>query len=183
MITAMKLLILFGPPSVGKATVGKLVESKTNFKLFHNHMVMDGVMHIFGVGTPSEDRLSKLIRTQIIQEAADTGLDLIFTYVWNFARGKGKANIDTYKQIYESRGGEVIFVELAAPLDVRVQRASGHDRQQLKAFAPDAHTVAQLETKHSFKSPSPFYYPEAYKQIDTTDKSPEEIAREIIALL
>lgn len=61
----MKLLILFGPPAVGKTTIGKLIESTTDFKLFHNHMVMDGIMHIFGVGTPSEDRLSKIVRTEL----------------------------------------------------------------------------------------------------------------------
>lgn len=179
----MKLLILFGPPSVGKTTVGKILEANTRFKLFHNHMVMDGVMHIFGVGTPSEDRLSKIIRTQIIQEAADTGVDLIFTYVWNFGRDKGKANIDAYKNIYESRGGEVLFVELVAPLDVRVNRAHGADRQKLKVHAPNAEEVALLESKLDFISPSPFFYPKAYKQIDTTNKSPEAVAQEIMELL
>lgn len=183
MIATMKLLILFGPPAVGKTTVGKIIESKTTFKLFHNHMVMDGVMHIFGVGTPSEDRLSKLIRTQVIQEAANAGIDLIFTYVWNFAREKGKHNIDAYKDIYESLGGEVLFVELVAPLDVRIQRASGSDRRQLKTHAPDAKEVARLESKLNFTSPSPFFYPNAYRQIDTTGKSPEEVAQTILELL
>jgi len=90
----MKLLILFGPPAVGKTTIGKLIERATDFKLFHNHMVMDGIMHIFGVGTPSEDRLSKMVRTNIIEEAASQGTNLIFTYVWNFGKEKGKVNID-----------------------------------------------------------------------------------------
>lgn len=68
----MKLIIIFGPPAVGKTTVGKILEQKTDFKLFHNHMVMDGVMHLFGVGSPSEDKLSRLIRENIIKEAALT---------------------------------------------------------------------------------------------------------------
>jgi hypothetical protein len=179
----MRLLILFGPPSVGKTTVGKLIESQTNFKLFHNHMVMDGIMHIFGVGTSAEDRLSRIVRTEIIEEAANSGIDLIFTYVWNFGRDKGRTNIDAYKRIYESRGGDVLFVELTAPLAERVSRASHPDRRRFKTHAPDAEEVAQIETRLDFKSPSPFFYPKAYKQIDTADKSPEEIAREIITLL
>ncbi len=179
----MKLLILFGPPAVGKTTVGKLLEAKTDFKLFHNHMVMDGVMHIFGVGTPSEDRLSKLIRTSIIKEAAARGVNLFFTYVWNFAREKGRSNIDTYKDIYESHGGQVLFIELAAPLDTRIDRAGSLDRQQTKAHAPGPERVAYLENKLDLKTPSPFFYPEAYKRIDTTDKTAEEVAKEIMALL
>ena len=179
----VKLLILFGPPSVGKTTVGKLVESQTDFKLFHNHMVMDGIMHIFGVGSPAEDRLSRVVRTQVIEEAAETGIDLIFTYIWNFGREKGKTNIDAYKAIYESRGGEVLFVELTAPVEVRVDRANSPERRRLKVYAPDAERVAALETKLDFVSPEPFFYPSLYKWIETSDKPAQEIAREIIVWL
>jgi len=179
----MKLLIIFGPPSVGKTTVGKKLEELTDFKLFHNHMVMDGIMHIFGVGTPAEDRLSKLVRTQIIEEAAESKMNLIFTYVWNFGKEKGKTNIDIYKHAYESRGGQVLFVELTAPLNVRVERAASLERKQLKAHAPDAERVAQLDALHNFTSPSLFFYPDTYTQIDTTNKLPSEIAEEIKKLL
>lgn len=179
----MKLLILFGPPAVGKTTIGKLIESKTEFKLFHNHMVMDGVMHIFGVGTPSEDRLSKIIRTKIIEEAASQGASLIFTYVWNFSKEKGRANVDSYKEIYESHGGEVLFVELIAPLETRVKRAGSLDRRQTKMHAPGPERVAYLEKNLDLESPSPFFYPEAYRRIDTTDKTAGQVAQEIIGLL
>lgn len=179
----MRLLILFGPPAVGKTTIGKLIESTTDFKLFHNHMVMDGIMHIFGVGTPAEDKLSKIVRTNIIQEAAKNNIDLIFTYVWNFSKDKGKINIDTYKQIYESHGGEVLFIELTAPLNVRVERANSPERHILKSNAPNADRVAHLETQLNFQSPIPFFYSESYIKIDTTDKAPEQIAQEIIASL
>lgn len=179
----MKLLVLFGAPAVGKTTIGTLIESKTDFKLFHNHMVMDGIMHIFGVGTPSENRLSKIVRTQIIEEAAQTGIDLIFTYVWDFSKEKGKANIDTYKKLYESYGGEVIFVELVAPLKTRVERASSPERHTSKSHAPDPERVAYLDEILDFNSPSPFFYPEAYKKIDTTDKTSEQVTQEIISLL
>lgn len=179
----MKLLILFGPPAVGKTTIGKLLESKTDFKLFHNHMVMDGVMHIFGVGSASEDRLSKIIRTQIITEAAAQEINLVFTYVWNFGKEKGKANIDVYKEIYESHGGEVLFVELIASVETRVERAGSLDRRQTKAYAPGPERVAHLDKSLSLESPSPFFYPEAYRRIDTTAKTAEQVSQEIIALL
>lgn len=175
----MKLLILFGPPAVGKTTIGKLLEEQTDFRLFHNHMVMDGVMHLFGVGTPAEDRLSRTLRTAIITEAAENGLNLIFTYVWNFAKDKGKTNIDTYKEIYESRGGEIQFIELIAPLETRVQRADQPDRFDHKQHAPNGERVRHLEEVCNFTSPTPFFYPELHKQIDTTNKSPDVIAREI----
>lgn len=179
----MKLLIIFGPPAVGKTTVGQIIESKTDYRLFHNHMIMDGVMHIFGVGTRSEDKLSRQIRTEIMTEAAKNNINLIFTYVWNFAKSKGKINIDTYKEIYESNGGNVLFVELTAPLNVRTSRAEQPERLSQKMHAPNAERITQLEKSLNFTSPDPFFYPESYLRIDSTSKDPNQIADEIIALL
>jgi hypothetical protein len=179
----MKLLIIFGPPAAGKITVGKLVEEQTNFKLFHNHAIMDGVMHIFGKGTPAEDRLSRIIREHVIQEAADAGIDLIFTYVWNFSLEKGKQNIDRYRKVYEERGGSVYFVELTASLAARTQRAAAPDRFQEKAYTADAKEVADMEKRQSFQSPSPFFYINHYLRIDGSDKTPQEITSEITGWL
>ena len=178
----MKLLILLGPPSVGKTTVGKLVESKSDFKLFHNHMIMDGVMHLFGVGTPAEDKLSRLIRENVIREAAAANMNLIFTYVWNFAKEKGKTNIDFYKSIYEDAGGEVQFIELVAPVEVRAERATNPLRNVEKKYAPDKERVLGLENTHTFTSPDPFFYSN-YTKIDTTNKTPEIIAGEVFSLI
>lgn len=179
----MKLLILFGPPAVGKFTVGKLIEGQTDFKLFHNHAIMDGVMHIFGKGTRSEDKLSRLIRESVIKEAADSNIDLIFTYVWNFSIDKGKHNIDAYKQLYEERGGTVYFVELVAPLAIRSQRAANPDRFDGKSNTAGVDEVKSLENSKKFTSPSPFYYPDQYLQIDASDKAPHEITKLILAYM
>ncbi|MFA6257872.1 MAG: hypothetical protein WC671_02585 [Candidatus Paceibacterota bacterium] len=178
----MKLLIIFGPPAVGKTTVGKIIESKSDFKLFHNHMALDGIMHLFGIGTPSEDKLSRVVRENIIKEAAEAGMNLIFTYVWNFAKEKGKTNIDSYKKIYESAGGKVIFVELVAPLSVRALRADDPMRNVEKKYAPNKERVLALENTMDFNSPDPFFYPN-YTKIDTENKTPETIADEILPLL
>ena len=178
----MRLLILIGPPAVGKATVGRKIAERTDFRLFHNHMIMDGVIELFGVATPAEDRLSKLIRAEVIREAAESGLDLIFTYAWDFSHEKDKNNIERYKEIYESHGGEVSFIELTAPLDERMKRAETFERKRTKAHAPDAERVRYLDSVFDYTSPEVFPF-DRYLQIDTTDKSADETADEIIAYL
>lgn len=178
----MKLLILIGPPAVGKASVGRLIAEKTNFKLFHNHMIMDGVIDLFGVGTPSEDKLSKLIRSEVIKESAEAGMDLIFTYAWNFGSEKGKKNITAFKDVYESKGGEVIFVELIASLDTRLKRAETPERKKTKMHAPNGERVAHLDSIFNYKSPRPFYFGN-YTQIDTTNRNAEDVADEIISIV
>jgi hypothetical protein len=178
----MKLLILIGPPAVGKETIGRIIADRTNFKLFHNHMIMDGIIDIFGVGTESEDRLSKLVRSEVIKEAAAQKLNLIFTYAWNFASEKGAKNIGTFKDIYESQGGEVVFVELLAPLQVRQERAETAERKRMKSHAPDAKRVAYLDSIFDYTSPSPFMF-KNHSQIDVSTLSAEEAADQIITLL
>ncbi len=178
----MKLLIIFGPPAVGKLTAAQQIESRTDFKLFHNHAVMDGIMHIFGKGTPVEDRLSRIVRENVIQEAANEGINLIFTYVWNFSREKGKNNIDRYKEVYEEKGGRVYFVELTAPLEIRTQRAASITRHDQKPHTAGAREVVTLENAQKFESPEPFFYSRTNKclQIDASDRTPEQIATEIV---
>ncbi len=39
----MRLVILFGPPAVGKMTVGYELEKLTGLRLFHNHMTVDPI--------------------------------------------------------------------------------------------------------------------------------------------
>ncbi len=178
----MKLLIIFGPPAVGKATIGSIIEGQTDYTLFHNHMVTDGIMHIFGKTSESESRLSRLIRSEIIEEAAKMHMNLIFTYVWNFNRSGGKENIDRYKSLYEKYGGTVQFVELYAPLQERVRRADSQERWQRKFHSATGEEVEALEKEWSYTSPTPFYYPDIYTRLDAM-KPAEEVAAEIIMLL
>ena len=44
----MKLLILIGDSAVGKMTVGQELTKITPFRLFHNHMMIEPVLEIFG---------------------------------------------------------------------------------------------------------------------------------------
>src|SRR5581483_9398720 len=137
----------------------------------------------FGKGTPAENRLSRVIRERVIEEAATVGLDLIFTYVWNFSLDKGKQNIDRYKEIYEQKGGKVYFVELTASLAIRTQRAASLERHRQKPNTAGAEEVVEMEHTQRFESPKPFFYSEQYRYLDASDKTPQQIASEIISWL
>src|SRR6185437_3577738 len=100
---------------------------------------------------------------------------------WNFLLPKGKNNIDAYKKQYESRGGEVIFVELIAPVEVRMKRADNPERYRTKPHTVTAQNIAGY-AHNRFTSQSPFYYPDRYTKIDTTNKTPQQVADEILQL-
>ena len=46
------LVVLFGPPAVGKMTVGRELERLTGLPLFHNHMTIELVVPFFDFDTP-----------------------------------------------------------------------------------------------------------------------------------
>jgi hypothetical protein len=119
----MRLVVVFGPPAVGKMTVGRAVCDRTGYKLLHNHMTIEPVLEIFPFGSPPFDRISGRLRRDVVREAAEFGLPgLLVTLVWGVELEHDAANVTEYVEIVCSRGGTVQFVELYADLAVRLER-------------------------------------------------------------
>lgn len=103
----MKLVVLFGPPAVGKMTVGYELEKLTGLRLFHNHMTIELVLHFFDFGTPPFGRLVDEFRRRIFEEVAASDLPgLIFTYVWALDDPGDREFIETTCEIFRSHGAE-----------------------------------------------------------------------------
>ena len=119
----MHFVCVFGPPAVGKMTVGHELARITGFKLFHNHMTVDPVLDIFPFGSPPFVRLVDEFRRRIIEEAVAADLPgLIFTFVWGLEDEGDRDLVASYVDIVESAGGTALFVELYAPLEERLVR-------------------------------------------------------------
>ncbi len=76
------LLVILGPPAVGKMTVGRALCARSVFRLFHNHMTIEPLAETFGHATHQPNRLNGEFRRRVFEEAAAADLDLVFTYVW-----------------------------------------------------------------------------------------------------
>ena len=44
----MKLVILYGPPAVGKLSIAQALAARTGFRVLHNHLLMDLSHALFG---------------------------------------------------------------------------------------------------------------------------------------
>jgi hypothetical protein len=126
------LVFIIGPPAVGKMTVGQALARRTGFRLFHLHQVIDLVTEYFAFDSPAYLRLVPLFRTQIFEEAARSGLDLITTGSWQFEDPDHTAIFRRFVQPYVECGGRVCFVELLAPLEVRLARNLTENRRRHK---------------------------------------------------
>lgn len=113
------LLVLFGPPAVGKMTVGRAVCARTDFRLFHNHMTIEPLLETFGYGSPQFNRLNDAFRCQVLEEAAKGGINLLFTVVWGLDLVE---DLDWMKRSMAFFDDDVAFVELRAGLDIRLER-------------------------------------------------------------
>jgi shikimate kinase len=134
----MHLVMLFGPPAVGKMTVGREIARRTGYKLFHNHMSIDPILDVFEWGTPAFTRLTKLIRRQVIAEAVAADLrGLIFTFVWNLDDPADHAYVAHLVEPAETAGARIDFVELRADQPTRLGREGTPSRLEHKRYKRD----------------------------------------------
>lgn len=113
------LLFVFGPPAVGKMTVGRALADTGRFRLFHNHMTIEPLLETFGYGTPAFNTLNSEFRRRVLEEAAAHELDLVFAIVWALDSEEDRQIIASYADIFD---GDIAFVELRAGLETRLAR-------------------------------------------------------------
>lgn len=180
----MKLVLIFGPQAVGKMTVGQELEKITGLKLFHNHMTIELVSHFFSYGSKEGKRLVSLFRQEIFEAVAKSDLEgLIFTYVWALDMQEDWDYVDKVCNIFESKGGEVYFVELEAEIGERLERNKSPHRLAHKPTKrniqfSERDLISTME-KHRLNSIDGEIKKENYISINNTELSPSEVAQRI----
>lgn len=130
-------MVVFGPPAVGKMTVGRAVCERTNFRLFLNHHTIEPLADVFGMDSPPFRALTGEFRRRVVQEAAAADVALMLTLVWNLGGVEDARWVGELVSPYVSAGLPVSFVELAAALETRLGRNRGEDRLQAKPSKRD----------------------------------------------
>ena len=180
----MKFILLFGPPAVGKMTVGQELAKLTGLKLFHNHMTIELVLPFFDFGSLPFKRLVNLFRKEIFKEIAKSdSFGLIFTLTWAFALKSDEKFIDTAAKIFNDVGADVYYVELEADRRERIKRNKMTSRLQQKPSKRDikssARRLQELEQEHRFNTKKDEFKRKNYFRIDNTKMSAKQVARMI----
>jgi len=174
----MKLVVLIGDAAVGKMTVGQELMKQTGLRLFHNHMMIEPVIEIFGA---FNGYVTQQLREVIFREFVKSGNEgMIFTFVWAFDMQSDWDYIRHVSDIFRQQGGEIYYVELIAPQEVRLQRNETANRLTHKASKRDLASSRQRLLRDdanyrcvSFPGEIPFAN---YLRIDNTDLTPEAAA-------
>lgn len=190
-----ELLMIVGPPAVGKMTVGRAVCARSDFRLFHNHHTIEPLADVFGFGSPSFDQLKDELRMRIIEVAAGHDVRLVFTFVWPVDEEADARVVRQYLAPYVDRGLRVSFVELYAGLETRLVRNVQPDRVAAKPSKADltwsdAH-VRELEAGYRMNTDpaDPTTHADAvlrefpHLRLDNSDLSPDEAAARILEWL
>ena len=179
------LVIIFGPPAVGKMTIGHALAQRTGLRLFHNHLTIELVLRFFEYGTPAFTRLNAEFRKRIFEEVAASSLPgLIFTFVWAFDDDSDARYVEQVSAIFGARGATTFLVELEASQSERLSRNETAFRLSEKASKRDIELsrerLLKLDTEHRLNSTTELLGRSNYLRIDNTVLSADEVADRII---
>ena len=176
----MDLILIVGSGAVGKMTVGQELMKITDYRLFHNHMMIEPVLEIFGKFDGAIiDRLREVVFDAFLRSGSP---GMIFTYMWAFDLQSDWDYILRLAGRFEATGGRVFCVELTADRAVREVRNRTENRLRNKASKRDLEaSAARLRREDGFRLESregeiPF---ENYLRIDNTDLPAAEAAARI----
>lgn len=169
----MKLVLIIGAGAVGKMTVGQELMKITNLRLFHNHMMIEPVIDIFGYF--KGDTIIKL-RETIFEDFTNSDQEgMIFTLMWAFDMKSDWEYVDNLVKKFD----EVYCIELIASQKVRLERNKTENRLLNKASKRNIEISNQRlinEEKHrlvSFEGEIPF---KNYLRINNENISAKEVA-------
>jgi hypothetical protein len=178
------LVVLTGPPAVGKMATGMALSQLTGFPLFHNHMSVELVLPFFPFGSPPFGRLVGDIRRRIFEEVAESRhRGLIFTWAWALDESEARDFIEEAMGIFAAQGGRTVFAELRADLEIRLRRNRTELRLREKpskrdVVASEARLLA-ADARYRMNSDGDFPFPDVHLVVDNSHLQPEEVAARI----
>lgn len=179
----MELLFLYGPPGVGKYTVGRILAKQIGYGLLHNHLTVDLVEDIYPFGSPKYRKLNKDIRLKIIQTAVKHNVPgLIMTYALALNQKEDWKEVERFRRAANSKGGKMFFVELRCDKEVLFRRVIKKDRHHFHKIKSKA-KLRDVMRQHVFRSSKQHPRRSQTLVLDTTKSTPKYTANQIIRSL
>ena len=171
----MILVCIYGPAASGKLTIAREVGTRTGFPVFHNHLVLDMLVPIFGFGTPAFVELRERAWLDVMGRAAQEGMPgLLFTFTPE--RSVRRRFIGDLEESVAAAGGKVVYAGLTCPEEELERRIENESRAEFGK-------IQSLVQYRRVRDAGGFEYPpipNTSLTIDTSAMEPSESAARII---
>ena len=178
------LIVVSGPQAVGKMTIAEKIKERLGYSLMVNHDSIEVSDKIFGIGTPAQKELNKLIRKGAFDTAIQYDIDMIFTFVTAFDSPEDIEYLNNLRNMFEATGGQFYFVELEADVKTRLERNVTPHRLASKFTKNDVERSQRdlLDTmeKYRLNSNDGELICANHMKINNTNLEPEEVADQVI---
>jgi deoxyadenosine/deoxycytidine kinase len=130
---ALKIVIIYGPPGVGKLTVAAKLAERTDFKLLHCHQVADLIASVMPFGTIGFLPLMEKIRMDVLKTACKDKkiMGVILTGVYE-PEEKIELSERFLRRIDRLSGGRVLLVRLKCAEWMLYRRIKGLSRSMFR---------------------------------------------------
>jgi hypothetical protein len=169
----MRVVYLYGPPGVGKLTVGTELAALTGYRLFHNHLTVNLAVSIFPRESPPWIRMIREMRRYVLAEATKEGVDLIYTGVYLGTEEQTRA-IQTVLEPVRDGGCTVLFVQLQCDWDEHAKRVQNESRIQHQKLTDPSVVLARYN-----RNPTVPFTPHLH--LNTTHLTAAQTAAQIAA--
>ncbi len=178
------LIVVSGPQAVGKMTVAEKIKERLGYSLMVNHDSIEVSDKIFGMGTPAQKELNRIIRRGAFDTAIKNDIDMIFTFVTAFDSPDDLEYLNNLRNMFEATGGQLYFVELEADLNTRLERNITPHRLESKFTKNDVERSQRdlLETmkKYRLNSNDGETICPNHLKINNTNLEPDVVAEQVI---
>ncbi|MFH0928085.1 MAG: AAA family ATPase [bacterium] len=171
----MKLIIIHGPPAVGKLTVATELSKITGYRVVHNHLINDLVESIFEYGSAPYRKLVQALWIQVLKAAASSDVNVIMTFC--YAKKSDDVFVRKIVSAVRANKGSARSVLLICNKDSLMKRAVEDSRKAYGKLKNPEKLKAVL-VKHEFFSPVSFL---RGFTIDNTKMSAKKTAQKIKA--
>lgn len=178
------LIVVSGPQAVGKMTIAEKIKERLGYSLMVNHDSIEVSDKIFGMGTPAQKELNKLIRKGAFDTAIQYDIDMIFTFVTAFDSPEDIEYLNNLRNMFEATGGQFYFVELEADVKTRLERNVTPHRLASKFTKNDVERSQRdlLDTmeKYRLNSNAGELICPNHLKINNTNLEPDEVADQVV---
>jgi len=172
------LVMLVGPPAVGKMTIGQGLRRLTGIPLFYNHQIIDVMTEYFEFGSPPFNRVVQTFTDVFMQATAESGHSLAVTWGWRFDMAEDAEAVARYTQPFLDAGGRVCVAELYAPFETRLERNRTENRRaHKKTDWATNEWLATLESQYRYRSNGTIGFDFEHLELDVSEIAPDEAAR------